>query len=205
MSSTSANKIDAFDPFGFSELDFDPFGDNASLCVGSSIHDDDASKKDPQQPSPPPAPPRKPVATTATPPTQPIQQLPPKIIVRVNIHEEVSTSIEAGEKVCRASIEGTIQAQVHSSNATKNAPFLLCFKEPSTNNTAFKFDGNFAAEVLSNFVDGQEEERRRETATLAKLTIPKGEIGTVKIADYTAQCEIKNLPFVSILPTCSCV
>jgi len=32
------------------------------------------------------------------------------------------------------------------------------------------------------------------------LTIPKGEIGTVKIADYTAQCEIKNLPFVSILP-----
>eukprot|EP00957_Ditylum_brightwellii_P089213 6793991-Ditylum_brightwellii.AAC.1 len=111
MSSTSANKIDAFDPFGFSELDFDPFGDNASLCVGSSIHDDDASKKDPQQPSPPPAPPRKPVATTATPPTQPIQQLPPKIIVRVNIHEEVSTSIEAGEKVCRASIEGTIQVR----------------------------------------------------------------------------------------------
>eukprot|EP00559_Dactyliosolen_fragilissimus_P000575 CAMPEP_0184866472 /NCGR_PEP_ID=MMETSP0580-20130426/22496_1 /TAXON_ID=1118495 /ORGANISM="Dactyliosolen fragilissimus" /LENGTH=274 /DNA_ID=CAMNT_0027366173 /DNA_START=176 /DNA_END=1000 /DNA_ORIENTATION=+ len=71
--------------------------------------------------------------------------LPPKFNVNLHIHEEVSSIQEKKNDmediVSHVLIEGTIYAQVHSSNAKKNPPFILqCSNNENSEETKFRYN-----------------------------------------------------------------
>ena len=102
--------------------------------------------------------------------------LPPKITVKLAIHEEAcSTASTATEGASQVAIEGTVKAQVQCSDAKRNAPFRLVSNNIASSN--LRINPLFATNEN-------------------KILIPKHEIGLVQIADYTTNQEILHMPLL---------
>jgi hypothetical protein len=176
---------DAFDPFGLQEAasdnalkdfastsnSFDPFNVNG--------YNDGGDKGDNGYESPrsPPAVSRVSRSATAA--------LPPKINVKLSIHEEVSSSANgSNEGASQVAIEGSIHAQVQCSDAMKNAPFLLLSKAPANN-----AGGVMSLRPNPSFVSND-----RSNENLVK--IPKHEIGLVPISLYSVTNTVHHMPLL---------
>ena len=110
--------------------------------------------------------------------------LPPKVIVKLTLHEEVSSVAKAGkegEGSSDTSVEGSIYAQVQCSDAKKNAPFLLQL-EPSSSVVNLRPNPNFSTTII----DDQQQ----------LVEVPKHEIGYVPVAFYSLAEEVVHMPIL---------
>jgi hypothetical protein len=170
---------DAFDPFGLQETadekgalvkefpsasaSFDPFNVDA---------DNDAEHESPRSP-----PPVNRVSRSAI-------ALPPKLNVKLTVHEEVSSSANGtSEGASHVTIEGSIHAQVQCSDATKNAPFRLVPKASGN------MGGVITLRPNPSFVSS-------EGSTENIVKIPKHEIGMVPISVFSVSNEVQHMPLL---------
>jgi hypothetical protein len=111
--------------------------------------------------------------------------LPPKLHVKLTLHEEVSSVAKTGpnnEGSSEVSVEGIIYAQVQSSDAKKNAPFALM--------TPVFRGGNLNVRPNSMFATGSGGE------ALHVVKVPKHEIGKVAVAYYSLTEEVRHMPIL---------
>ena len=112
-------------------------------------------------------------------------KIPPKIVVKFFIHEEVS-SIQELQKPnidqisCHVNLEGTIHAQIISSDAIKNPPFAIRLCDPDYPEDNYQFDTNF----MTYYGSGE----------FNTLNIPKAILGQIKIATYQRTVTKKFMP-----------
>ena len=165
---------------------FDPFG------IGS-FPDKTAKKQETQQDK------RNSSTETLQPPpqvsriTKPAQQgtgrtftLPPKIMVKLTLHEEVSSIAKPGKETdgtSEVSVEGSIYAQVQCSDARKNAPFAL--------EVAPLEKGELSVRPNPTFSKQQGRDGKTQI-----VNVPKQEIGYVPIAYYTVTDEVEHMPLL---------
>lgn len=110
--------------------------------------------------------------------------LPPKINVKLNINEEVSSSSNgSSEGASKVTIEGSIDAQVQCSDATKNSPFILVARSLMRNGGSIDLRPN--PHFVSNIGD--------QTNV---VTVPKHEIGLIPIALYSLTNEVQHMPLL---------
>ena len=107
--------------------------------------------------------------------------LPPKLLVKIIVHEEVASMSKEGlEGKSEVTVEGTIYAQVQCSDARKNAPFALTIMDPPDNLT-----------VRPN------KEFSQPWGNLRQLVeIPKKEIAHVPVAYYSMSDHIDHMPIL---------
>jgi hypothetical protein len=165
LDSQSASETSSFDPFGVA-----PFGDFPEDAVLTS-----------REPREPPVVSRvtrtKPSATVA---------LPPKIIVKLNIHEEISSVAQTVGKSPGASqvaLEGSIQAQVQCSDALKNAPFNLIARSARMGTIPLRPNPEYMT-PLPDFSDKY------------VVHIPKHDIGFVPLASYQVANVVEHMPLL---------
>jgi hypothetical protein len=109
--------------------------------------------------------------------------IPPRLVVKLMVHEEVSSVAKQGPEIqgaSEASIEGSVYAQVLCSDAMKNAPFLIHVPVSS---------GTFSLRPHAQF-----SEANPEGDVVAR--IPKSEIGFVHIANYTLTDTVEHMPIL---------
>jgi hypothetical protein len=195
---------------------FDPFGLGASF-------EDNVSTASPQPPPEltrltrtPPAraddalggsPPQKKSSAKAKKKGSPTKQikgqaLPPKLLVRFTYHEEISSIAKVGaenEGSSDVSVEGTLQAQVQSSDAKKNSPFMLVANISQGGNLEFRPNKEFVSTPASsiNAVPSQTVE--------LMVNIPKTEIGSSLLGNYALTEEVRHMPIVSEYCCSKCV
>ena len=113
------------------------------------------------------------------------KKIPPKIVVKFFIHEEAS-SIQELQKPnidhisCHVTIEGTIHAQIISSDAIKNPPFAIRLCDPDYPEDNYQFDTNF----MTYYGSGE----------FNTLNIPKAVLGQIKVASYQRSVTKKFMP-----------
>lgn len=109
--------------------------------------------------------------------------LPPKLTIKLMIHEEVSSLAKPGkerEGASMVSIDGTVYAQVQCSDANRNAPFAIKTGELSSGNLTIRPNNEFSA----------------SSTKCNAIEVPKKEIGYVPIAYYTITDEIEHMPIL---------
>jgi hypothetical protein len=112
--------------------------------------------------------------------------LPPKLLVKLTLHEEVSSVAKTGpnnEGSSEVSVEGIIYAQVQSSDAKKNAPFALV--------TPAFHGGNLHVRSNTMFATGSGGKTALQT-----VKVPKHEIGKVAVAYYSLTEEVRHMPIL---------
>lgn len=112
--------------------------------------------------------------------------LPPKLTIKVTIHEEVSSFSQSDvEGASNVTVEGSISAQIQCSDSKRNAPFCL---DTAGNhdkslvirtNPAFSTDYNGERPSIENF-----------------LYVPKHELGFVPIATYFVSSKVQHMPLL---------
>lgn len=111
----------------------------------------------------------------------------PKMVVKFFIHEEVSSVQEMKQNIddisCHVNLEGTVHAQITSSEAGKNPPFALRLFDPDYPENNYQFDSN----VISYHGS-------REYNTVK--SIPKALLGQIKIASYQRTVTKKFMPIL---------
>jgi hypothetical protein len=178
---------DLADPFS----DVDESGSRSNLShqqqrpVEQSLEDDDESTG---SPSLPPELTRVTRSTPSTPSKASTSNvpLPPKLLVKLTLHEEVSSVAKTGpnnEGSSEVSVEGIIYAQVQSSDAKKNVPFALV--------TPAFHGGNLHVRSNTMFATGS-----GSKATLQTVKVPKHEIGKVAVAYYSLTEEVRHMPIL---------
>lgn len=112
-------------------------------------------------------------------------KIPPKIVVKFFIHEEVS-SVQELQKPnidhisCHVNLEGTIHAQIISSDAIKNPPFAIRLCDPDYPEDNYQFDTNF----VTYYGSGE----------FNTISIPKAVLGQIKVASYQRSVTKKFMP-----------
>lgn len=153
---------DSFDPFGIGDLHIQ--------------QQPTARRKDAASPKPPPQ-------VTRLSRSNAPGALPPKMMIKLTIHEEVSSVAKPGkerEGTSEVAIDGTIYAQVQCSDANRNAPFAIKTGELSSGKLTVHPNQEFSA----------------SSTKCDAIEIPKKEIGYVPIAYYTIQDEIEHMPIL---------
>jgi len=115
-----------------------------------------------------------------------VSGIPPKLLVKLSLHEEVSSRAKEGHErhgTSIVSVDGTVYAQVQCSDAKQNAPFNLELREP-INGLQVRPNSEFSA------VSGTSELNQH------LVTIPKSEIGYVAVAHYTLSNEVEHMPIL---------
>ncbi|CAB9504999.1 expressed unknown protein [Seminavis robusta] len=124
--------------------------------------------------------------------TQHMTPLAPKLVVKLSTREEVTSrvkmAIDEFDVTSEITVEGTVYAQVHCSDARKNAPFALLIPRlvGSGDHQAFDVRPNEEYAVSRN--------SGRNVPIL--VTIPKSTIISVPIAYYSMQRELKFMPIL---------
>lgn len=113
-------------------------------------------------------------------------KLPPKLVIKFFIHEEVSSIQEMKSNnidhiSCHVNLEGSIYAQIiSSSNATNNPPFAVRLSDPDYPEDNYQFETNF----MNYYGSGE----------FNTLTIPKAVLGRIKVASYQRSVTKKFMP-----------
>lgn len=187
---------DTFDPFGLglssperggravlvsatNDAAFDPFGvASKQQTHGTALEGVDMEL------SPPPSVSRvhRKAATTVAKTTGTTIVIPPKVIVKLSVHEEVSAVAECNKQgASQVNIEGTIYAQVQCSDGKRNAPFVI--RPPSDlPNLILWPDAKYSKDIKDSkdiFVQ-----------------VPKEEIGFVAVAHYSLVEEVPHMPIL---------
>lgn len=114
------------------------------------------------------------------------QPLPPRVHVKLTLHEEVSSVAKTGpnnEGCSEVSIEGIIYAQVQSSDAKKNAPFAVVSPPFHGGSLQVRPNAMFAAAGTGR-------------TALHVVKVPKHEIGKVAVAYYSLMEEVRHMPIL---------
>jgi hypothetical protein len=132
--------------------------------------------------------------------------LPPKMVVKISIHEEVSSVAQAGVAACEGAsdvtVEGTVLAQVQCSDAKKNAPFVVASAPDSSRQRGIHSDFTFSflpdnrlshalassAGPASNSADG--------AVAAMVVKVPKEEIGYVAVGNYLVTEQVPHMPIL---------
>jgi hypothetical protein len=170
-SNPSMDSNDSFDPFGIATLSQTP---NAGIRSAS----DDPPTRRPREDSPS----TPPEVNRVTRQSVPVTALPPKLVLKLTMYEEVSSQarIEAdGTLSSNAAIEGSVYAQVQCSDGRKNAPFALATVDP-----------DFSVRPNQKFLWNDATMNNNAFA----VHIPKPELGYVPVAHYSLTKEVQHLP-----------
>jgi len=180
--------------FGFDDTDFDPFGISATASAVSpaavskvtprdtgtsgnaanvSIDAGNDAGSDESPPLPPP------VSRIARSSSSNAAALPPKLNVKLNIHEEVSSTAMDSEGASQVTVEGDVMAQVQCSDAMKNAPFTLSVA---------------ASQVHMRSADSGFSQQFEPNQSI--VTIPKHEIGLVPVAHFSLTSSVEHMPLL---------
>mmetsp|Transcript_935 Transcript_935/g.1998 ORF Transcript_935/g.1998 Transcript_935/m.1998 type:complete len:319 (-) Transcript_935:395-1351(-) len=118
--------------------------------------------------------------------------LPPRLMVKFQIHEEVSSVSHISNDTdgsLSVQIEGTLLAQVVSSDALKNIPFFLV--SSATNETSIDFTPNDTYTKVPGEPNG---EKPKVDANI--VTIPKEILGFVKVGTYRISQSMEHMPLL---------
>lgn len=141
--------------------------------------------------------------------------IPPKVLVKISIHEEVSSVALAGPAACEGasdvSVEGTVMAQVQCSDAKKNAPFVVAAatatapasstREPRQRGIHPDFSFSFLPDNrLSHAAPaspGGGDAAKDDGSVAAMLVkVPKEEIGYVPVGGYLVTEQVPHMPIL---------
>jgi hypothetical protein len=125
------------------------------------------------------------------PETKPLTLQPPKVNIIVKTHENVTSFALNDEELEGSSeifVEGSLSAQVTSSDATNNVPFCL---------TATTSGGASHIKFQPNGTYSQLSPQHTPTNTMAIVDIPKSELTFVPIGTYSLTEKILYMPLVS--------
>mmetsp|Transcript_15823 Transcript_15823/g.34245 ORF Transcript_15823/g.34245 Transcript_15823/m.34245 type:complete len:352 (-) Transcript_15823:1366-2421(-) len=129
--------------------------------------------------------------------------LPPRLNVRLTLHEEVSSTAVMdpegeGGSLSQLSIEGKVMARVDSSNANKNTPFILQISGPMAslanvlcNNHCVLHEDEEDATLNAPFSGGGTIDTVR-----CKVDIPKKEVAGCEILRYSINVRTQNMPIL---------
>lgn len=109
--------------------------------------------------------------------------IPPKMHIKLSVHEEVASVArrETEHGASQASVEGTIYAQVHCSDARTNVPFVI---RPAVGGANLAMRPDITYSELAE--DGRD----------ILVKIPKIDLGFVPIAHFTVTEEVEHLPIL---------
>jgi hypothetical protein len=118
------------------------------------------------------------------------QAIPPLMAVNFKIHEEISSygsmdpDLEGSSEIA---VQGGVLAQVTSSDALKNSPWILLGTTKDGNNI----------DVVSNVSYTKKYETRGEQSKVIVIKIPKSIVGFVPVGSYHFKETIDHMPLVS--------
>lgn len=129
------------------------------------------------------------IPATPSPTTPVTAALPPRLVVKLIAHEEVSSVAQSGddhEGTSDVYIEGKLTAQVTSSDALKNIPFYVVAT------TAANDSIHFAANEAYSSVSAKPLPQH----ALSLIHVPKTEISSVPIGTYSLTELVQHMPLV---------
>lgn len=118
--------------------------------------------------------------------------VPPRLTVNFKIHEEISsvaTTDPENEGSSDISVQGGILAQITSSDALKNSPFILLGKDKSGRNI----------DIIPNLSYTRTYETRGQHSKVNVIKIQKNEVGFVPVGSYRFTERIDHMPLVSFV------
>jgi hypothetical protein len=187
---TKNNTTEAFDPFGLNvSTSSQPLLDSKSASDTSSFDPFGVAPFEyfPQEAVVAPREPREPPVVSRVTRTKPSVTVafPPKIIVKLNIHEEISSLAQADTSsgASQVALEGSIQAQVQCSDAMKNAPFNLIARSARLGTIPLRPNPEYMT-PLPDFSDKY------------IVHIPKHDIGFVPLASYQRANVVEHMPLL---------
>jgi hypothetical protein len=171
--SAESNSDPTFDPFGVGQQQQQPNDDAESI----------------NSPDLPPEVTRVTRSTIASPSkaSSSNMTLPPKLLVKLTVFEEVSSVAKTGpnnEGSSEVSIEGSIYAQVQCSDAKKNAAFALLTPPFHVGSLHVRPNPMFSTAP----VEGD--------AVKHLVKVPKHEIGKVQVAFFSLTEEVRHMPIL---------
>ena len=119
--------------------------------------------------------------------------LPPKLNVKLSIHEEVSSTAIDSDGTSQVFIEGEIKAQVQCSDALKNAPFVL------TGGPSTVFQQHWKITAMSDVakpLTAATNNSKKNLADQFTVHIPKHEIGWVPTARFSLSGLVQHMPIL---------
>jgi hypothetical protein len=130
-------------------------------------------------------------ATATSPGKTKVAALPPKMLVKVTIYEEVTSVANILEPdSSRISVEGSVYVQLHSSDARRNAPFQL---SPSSERELITIKPNSKYTRPSLPPHEQQQTTNTNNPPLT-VTIPKNELGYVPVLYYSFDQMADHMP-----------
>lgn len=179
-----------FDPFGLGYTSFHAM-ENYLEDTKKPAADDEGSST--RSPKPPPPLTRLAAVKKDSPPriTRISSPLPPRIVVKLGIHEEVSSMAKSGlehdDGTSDVSVEGTVYAQVQSSDAMKNIPFRL--SATTSDGHTLPFQGN------RDFISSPASPPATPSASHL-VQINKSEVTSVDVGKYSVTEEVQYMPLL---------
>ena len=120
--------------------------------------------------------------------------IPPKLLVKFKVHEEVSSVAplaQDGEGESRVYVQGTVQAQIVSSDALKNAPIML---STSIGDSSDQDKRQEEIEFQANELYTKEFMSKESRVNVVK--IPKDIVGFVNVGTYNVLSKVKHMPLL---------
>jgi len=184
---TQGNAADhptAQDAAGENGASFDPFGVAAEQTATKDAAAADARPESAEESlSLPPEVSR--VTRQTTSPTA--MGIPPKMMIKLSIHEEVSSVAIADaetEGCSDVSVEGSVYAQIQCSDAKRNAPFVV---HAATNEPTL---------MLRPDLNVSKQSPKDVANNCVLVQVPKHDIGFVPVAHYTIQQRVQHMPLL---------
>lgn len=118
--------------------------------------------------------------------------LPPRVLVKFQLQEEVSSVAHSSDEIEGCSdvqIEGTVLAQVVSSDALKNVPFFLISSTDNQKAVEFLPNKKYAKKLL----DGNDAKSR---SNISIVDIPKETLGFVNVGNYRISQSLDHMPLM---------
>ena len=125
--------------------------------------------------------------------------LPPKLNVKLFIHEEVSSTAMDCDGASKVYIEGEVKAQVRCSDALKNAPFVLSGGPPPPSSSQQNWKITPIADVaklLPQTTTTADDEKKKNLLDQFLVHIPKHEIGLVPTAFFSLTGTVDHMPIL---------
>lgn len=127
--------------------------------------------------------------------------LPPRLNVRLTVHEEISSTAVAdpgGESgsLSQLSIEGKVTARVESSNANKNAPFSLQISGPMASMASITRTDHCVLEEEEDATKNTPFTREDIGVVRCRVDIPKSEVAGCDILVYSLNVRTQNMPIL---------
>lgn len=116
--------------------------------------------------------------------------LPPKLKVNFKVHEEISSVAKVDSELegsSEVTVQGTVMAQVMSSDAIKNAPFIFMGSVKARDEPV---------DIIPNETYTKTYETRGDTKTVNVIRIPKTAVEYVPIGRYAFTETIEHMPLL---------